>query len=161
VAKIIILLSLLTGCGTASGWIWPTTPLARGDFDPLLQPYIQEFIDKCGKTYGADISALSTLESAKFVKEIKGFPDYTIGVCRWRGMLTYIEVADSYMHDPRLRELVFHELGHCILDLGHTPNIEGGIMTPNMRHQAFSPVQWETEVHKFCTLRPEDTSYDY
>ena len=105
--------------------------------DDELKPYYEQFVNDAGIRR----TKLNTgLETVKVVNEIES-PDKdkgtrVIGVCIWHyydnGVaVRNIEIVKSLLSDPiQLRLVVYHELGHCLLNLDHTPNNSKQIMDP-------------------------------
>ena len=99
-------------------------------------PYIKKFETEWGKSVG-DIPI--------------GFKDIndgdTIGICwTWQGENTYhqIEIDEKWWKDPNTNEnnkinLIFHELGHCALNLDHNDNVHslGGLPLAPMVPDSF------------------------
>ena len=107
----------------------PHTPVARKGINPELRSYVNEFIDNAKifrpdfkfPNINIDIQDLSIIDPF-------GDPHYKIaGVCN---MVTGNLMIDSYMishlsHDE-IEQIVWHELGHCVLHRGHEERIYKG-----------------------------------
>lgn len=98
---LIIIVTSLTNCGKFK---------AKGIIDPEFRPYVELFAE----TYGVYINV------DMYFDELEGT---IIGRCWKKGEARDIEIDVSWWSnntDPYDRELlVFHELGHCVLDQGH------------------------------------------
>ena len=114
----------------------PILPITT-EVDAQLRPYYDQFINDASIRR----TRLNTgLETVKLVSEIAS-PDKDkdtriIGVCIWHyyenGVaLRNVEIVKSLLSDPiQLKLVVYHELGHCLLNLDHTPNNSQQIMDP-------------------------------
>jgi hypothetical protein len=108
--------------------------------DPRIQVYFTRFESKTGVgTYGIT-AGFTTLNGLA-------------GECVQNGMQREVRIDSSYWtqinyDDSQMEQLIFHELGHCALGLGHIPTyvislrfnsyIQGSIMNP----YAFGPTTW-------------------
>jgi len=87
--------------------------------DPEFKPYVQEFIYASrGKVSEKDIEGITI-----------GFRDYkdgssTVGTCHLLVKNTEIDISRKWWNDNQStlerQELMFHELGHCVLKRSHT-----------------------------------------
>ena len=103
---------------------------AHKGIDPEFKPYIEEFIYiSKGKVKKEDFKNLTI-----------GFHNYkpndsTAGTCWEYGILTEIDISEKWWKEnPSIfqrQELVFHELGHCILHRAHTspPEYSSGFVS--------------------------------
>lgn len=135
-------LLLLAVCSCAP----PAPPMLH----PELVGYIDEFIDDC-HAYGADVSDLRLLRYVGYNTSIAGNPDM-VGVC-WTmsvpgvRIATAIEVKDLG-DDVLQKALMYHELGHCILNLNHRP---GTLMAEEMLPKYIYEASWDRLVEDLCT----------
>jgi hypothetical protein len=115
-----------TGCGTA-----PTTPRPT---DPQFRPYLDRFI-KLASAYGYgtvswDRIPITLNSSANDVNAdaIATCYDFTGLAPEARGDYNYVYFLPSWWNNAGAedRELVvFHELGHCLLDRRHDDSVKG------------------------------------
>ena len=60
-----------------------------------------------------------------------------------------VACAESVFKNPKqLRMLMYHELGHCMLDRPHTSKKIGQIMSPSVA-SAYTEAQWEKLIYSF------------
>jgi len=101
---------ILCGCGEFRSY-----RIERGYVDPRLEPYVQLF----EKLYGV----VATMPVV-----IADLDTYTAGLC-WTGRPHRVEISRSlfeyYEHSfpEAIEEVVYHELGHCVLGLDHDDTI--------------------------------------
>ncbi len=107
--------------------------------------------------------ALTTdTKDVQMVDSIQGAGADVIGVC-----VTYtannvevyreIELLDSFWSTASLQSkhtLLFHELGHCALDLQHVPEGYGAIMEPIILNDDFAQSNWPTLVNNEFKASP-------
>lgn len=140
--KYIFLILSLMGCGrveTVDRFMGPTDeekvykPIPDIDNDDDLKTVVTEFYDHA-RLLGRPIE--HTVKSVRIVDEV--FGEGMVGYCQQ--YKKYIEVIsgevklkrefwDRSSYEQR-RLLVYHELGHCALDLEHTPPDSDTIMQP-------------------------------
>lgn len=116
-------LLLLTACGAQ---LQSTQdPRAFSSTDPTFQPYINKYITYKGSALSYDIPIQFT-----------DLPRYTVGLCtRWSNGYRQIQIDTGYwdqLDEGARQEVITHELGHCDLNLNHTPseNPQTHIMDP-------------------------------
>ncbi len=107
--KYLIILVLLSGCGSAPGQI-----------DPVFQPYVDNFVEEgmVHERYNLDSSSLSVQfgdHNYMASQFIVGFCDYgqnsvQIDPVVWANWANYL---------PSREQLIYHELGHCLLHRQH------------------------------------------
>lgn len=135
------LLLLLAVCGCA--------PAVVPAIHPDLVKYIDSFVDDCSR-YGANLTDLRYLQYVNYGNNIAGKPEM-VGVC-WSLFVpgvkfaTAIEVQD--MNDDLLQKaLMYHELGHCVLNLPHKPDT---IMAESMLFRKEYEDNWDKLVEGLC-----------
>lgn len=107
--------------------------------DPELQPYVDSFLSEASKR-GIDIDLQEDGLDIFFEEDIST-ADYA-GICRYRLGANEIgidrEVWDRSSED-RKQWLVFHELGHCVLDRSHrNDKFDNGMWKSLMRGDPLS-----------------------
>lgn len=123
--KYLIILLLFISCGNNKRF--------NAKNDVFFDSYKQEFIDYMYKYSNVftNIDELRVLNMPiAFVKDIN-----KAGICYSSGR---IEINPNLQINlPNLRKVVFHELGHCVLNLGHS-NDFNDLMYPKLFHPNFN-----------------------
>lgn len=142
--RYILLIILLSGCGKG---LAPTVQEKAPEFVPYAEAFIQEGLER-----GKDVRAL--VDGVRMLfgnpEEYGSSPEY-IGVCFFHSLFTvrtiYIRQSDwEHYTDERFRKIIiFHELGHCALNLEHENNTES-LMFPNLIFDKFLRTDWDTLV---------------
>lgn len=95
--------------------------------DPVLQPYLTSFSSDIGvSTDGISVGFSDTENNPNPLGE-------TVGECTlYSNGAKVIQIDSGYWvsaSQEQRKQLVYHELGHCAMGLGHTPGyISGGVM---------------------------------
>ena len=120
----ICLLILFVGCGKRGIDIRTSDslPVERNIIDNRLLEFVEGFEHTFKKTVWMDVIITEELEDYA-----KGglLEDNVVGVC-WKsvsGETRRIEIKQSSFDDMSYKakeQLIFHELGHCVLDKGHS-----------------------------------------
>lgn len=120
---LVILLLIPTSCGT--------DPYHKHklSFETLELEHYTKLFERDYKEYtGRDIRVTDLIIRFKSINEREG-SIITIGKCHTKFNTTPIIVIDAkyweYTNHLNKKRLMYHELGHCILDYGH---LSGGIM---------------------------------
>jgi hypothetical protein len=104
-----------------------------GEIDPEIKPYIQMFENEYGKSLGRlTVQFAPTLDNAS-------------GMClqHWRSVVIKKEHWDKYNGLQR-EQLIFHELGHCVLGIrGHNNNMTDYCPDSIMHENIFN--EWQSE----------------
>ena len=103
--RLTILAILLSGCGQA--------PI--GVVDPLMAPYFARF----SQAIGVDVSEIS----GRFAN----LSGATVGLCTVSGQGKLIQIDPTNWDkagDDEREEILFHELGHCSMNLVHIPELQ-------------------------------------
>lgn len=131
--KLLLLLLLSTSCGAAMS----VTPS-----DPRLIPYYEMFkADAIRFNVPLPKKAPLMVVVEKFTK-----PNI-IGLCNHTSYTVSIR-EDVFKNPKQLRMLMYHELGHCMLDRPHTSKKIGQIMSPSVA-SAYTEAQWEKLIYRF------------
>ena len=131
--KLLILLLLSTSCGAAMS----VTPS-----DSRLIPYYQMF--------KADAVRFNVPlpEKAPLMVVVEKFnKPNLIGLCNHTSYVVSIR-EDILKNLKQLRMLMYHELGHCMLQRKHTSKKIGQIMSPSVA-SAYTEAQWEKLIYNF------------
>ena len=120
-ASLLLSLMLLSSCGNPFSLIKDlrkhTDPRPTLTTNPMFIKYINEFEAEYGRTIGdipINFAFISKPQTAAWCNE-------------WDYGEKNIEVSESHwnnMSEKRRQELIFHELGHCELNLDHNENYE-------------------------------------
>ena len=116
--RLLIVMTMLVGCGTA--------PV----IDERLEAYYDEFMQDADRL-NIDMSKFKTIDSMSIVEDFEDDPEVSeeaIGICILTPASRTIEIKASTMDDDILKAIVYHELGHCVLNLGHHDGDELNIM---------------------------------
>jgi hypothetical protein len=116
-ALLLLLARIVVACGDAS----------PGHIDPELQPYVETFIAE-GNARGLSLTSYGL--TAVFVEELPGRTEARCFIAEKR-----IEVERKLFDKliPSSKEkLMYHELGHCLLQLGHSDDPDN-LMFSNAR----------------------------
>ena len=122
--KIIFILILLVGCGRQGLDIRDaeTLPRVENRVDAHLLSFVKDFEDEFNKTVWMDVRLKTELKDYS-----KGgtLEENVIGVC-WKsldGMQKLVEIKKEAFYKMTYyakQQLLFHELGHCVLNKNHT-----------------------------------------
>jgi hypothetical protein len=105
------------------------TPRHKGtNVDESLYKIYLEFIDDCER-HGIDLKDYPTLNNLKQ----KSLSEETVGICitdefllmKYRNIFISDRVEDEFL----LKFIVYHEMGHCVFNLGHDESEDIRIMT--------------------------------
>lgn len=105
------------------------TPRHKGtNVDTVLYDIYLEFIEDCER-HGIDITEYPTLSNLKQ----KTISEEIVGICvtdeflfmKYRNIFISNKVTDKFL----LKFIVYHEMGHCVFNLGHDKGEEITIMT--------------------------------
>lgn len=147
-----------------------TTPMEWAVIDPELEPYLQEFVTEAARRgIEVDTTAIGVLAYSDIDEDWAGVcyqtsPFWQFLTPRGESLRIYIN-AEYRLHAPgdmMIKNLLFHELGHCLLGKGHDPygsyTIMGqdGIGQPyGVGFRVFQFLYWDRLVDDLF-LRPED-----
>ena len=154
--------TLLIGCGApADDWIIspiyfdPTKPPPVRREQPVssIQRVVDEFESDCG-SYGADLSNLERIEYIRYGNPATKNNPNRVGVCnswRYAGSFYKGNIIIKRLDNEIIRKaLLYHELGHCVLELGHTPQEELGMMAPIIHSPEHYKENWDELVKDLC-----------
>lgn len=117
--------------------------------DPYLQQYMNHFYGICITTTAANRCKenLKKFTSIRFVDSFdkKADPDGTVaGICWWSRFQRRVEIKRNAVQAGSMRErgLIFHELGHCLLDLGHSNPETKMMMNPILLDEKTYTSNW-------------------
>lgn len=122
--KIVAITLLLTACGPE----FRRQPSGHSGVDAELQPLLDEWVAKMHDAQ-VDISRLSVTHKIEYVDSVAGefnIENVRIGLCvqDWEHWHVYIKKTKQ---DNVRRAVLWHELGHCVLDMDHA-ELPGEIM---------------------------------
>jgi len=160
----ILILVFLVGCGyyekpddkdPLTNTAFPN-PRIKHEIDEGLRNYFDAFM-KDADLYGVNTDLVSKLRYMKFGETEAARNDRSVGICSSYGdeedlMYTTILISDSLKTSPiQLRAVVYHELGHCVLRMEHSPQSPPTIMSPMMSSEIFYKRNWDRLVRNLFT----------
>lgn len=114
----------------------------------------EEFRDlTLAKIQAIGVCATFTEERGARVSHAEDYPTLESGLERWSEV--WILDRQEGWHPNDLRTLMYHELGHCLLDLEHT---KGTIMDPYPLSvpRPWESISWETRVEQLFRMAREN-----
>lgn len=139
--RLILSAIVLSGCGAPSKYIHKEYELLQ--YEKLFDSYVE----KSGKgSNGLDVSL--------YLGDTK--VDKRIGVCYKRGNDRSIVISREYWvfaSEMAKAALMFHELAHCKLDLGHTEPGSNSLMEPRMLPERKLRSSWDYLLDKLFKER--------
>jgi hypothetical protein len=151
---ILLALGLLTSCGTQeSDWTdlpLPPNPIPAKNIDPIVQEVIDAFVLDAEK-YEVSIPLFRRLRIAVFDDKRFVGREKTIAECtRFLNSAKNTIVYSEIRIDPKkvrvgtcsFKEAVYHELGHCVLNLDHS-NLNNEIMSPTILEEWVCKQDWD------------------
>jgi len=157
---------LLTACGGEEG-----LHISRGprdiSFDHYLtsavdgpiRPHFVEFVEFCKLSSQSDSdTCLANLGKLKSVRLKSGVLDQenptVIGLCEISIDRAVTIRSDFFNHKSiAFKALVWHELGHCLLDLDHVNGTNNHIMNANLPSSKILQSSWSVLVKEFFELK--------
>ena len=124
--------------------------------NPVFKPALKYFFAEAKKRK-IDISKFAKIDSIKYglYPEAK---DTIVGICQKKLLGKRIIGIKPGIRDPKkIRIILFHELGHCIFDLGHVPSKTLSIMNPKLKldHIEIYDWFWPELINQYFTLSQE------
>lgn len=128
------------------------------DADEDLRPYLFEVLTRCEalqeQKKSACFKGVKKLTLIKFVddmSEVTQIED-AVGLCKKSASnaMIYIKANSAYRESLRLRNIMWHELGHCVLSYGH---VEGRphLMGPSVLQERYLGENWGDLANHFFT----------
>lgn len=159
--KLILLTTILVSCGPSNSVDWPETPLDKEPpyverEEPIeeLNLIVNSFLNDCEAKYGADTSLISKLEFVRYGDPSTDENRNIVGVCNIytvNGKIVRTNIIMQDMGDHLLNKaLLYHELGHCVLNLDHTEQDPQTIMSPYISNSKFYKSNWDELVENMC-----------
>lgn len=115
--------------------------------DPELQPYVDKFLAEAaqrGQTIDLSLAGLTMA----FEEDIST-ADYS-GICRYRIGSNEIGIDKEVwgrLEEPSRDRLIYHELGHCVLDRGHrNDKFDNGMWKSLMRGDPLEGIEWRLPI---------------
>lgn len=111
---------------------YTTSALGATQVDDVLRPYVDQFMRDCAAR------RTDCEEQLRWVKEIKAVDmrkmqapsgNMVIGLCYINPIYHRVHINKKILHygSSYIRAVVYHELGHCLYNLDHSPN-QGDLM---------------------------------
>lgn len=141
--KLALAAILLSGCGCGPK-----------EYDHKLFPYVHEFLQDCRGRLATKPGRIKTLHVIKYQNTATDEePDKVAECLIWKSLGTVwrTEVRISRGTEMRERSLVYHELGHCLLD---EPHNEDGvkIMNAYVTSDQYLKEHWDDMVDDLCHI---------
>jgi hypothetical protein len=126
----LLLLVLITGCGID---LDPRHFFENTEIDAALRPYVEDFMEQCVARKGATFCK-NRMAIVKYVKATSDYRDLIgFGDCRTDNLNYYWKkvkyrqrirvLTHNFWGEPhapnQIRQVVFHEFGHCFFGLEH------------------------------------------
>lgn len=157
------------GCGTYENNV-PIQAAETEASDDYLAGYVSEFYDIC-QQFSASNRCRENKQKLKYIKFVDSFdssvdPSGSVaGVCWWKKNTRRIEIKKDAVPTGSWQErgLVFHELGHCLLDLGHSNPENKMIMNPYVLSERTYGLNWErmeSELFQFVLSFVDTQEFD-
>lgn len=142
----------LIGCGQdTSTTELPTTEKKGGaTSDSYLTEYMKHFYGLCLHTTAAN-RCKENLRKITSINFVDNFDEETdpnnsvAGVCWWSRNTRKVEIKRNIVKAGSMQErgLIFHELGHCLLDLGHSDPQSKMMMNPYLFDEKTYTTDWD------------------
>jgi hypothetical protein len=128
---------VLAGCGLP-----PIDEEPPGNVPGIFKAYVAIFVQEAA-TRGQPV------DPTYLTVEFATLTNRTVGICHSRpsAKTTLIRIdlkAWSEFNDAARELLMFHELGHCLLDLDHTTGRPQSVMAPTLMDPA---IYWSNRTH--------------
>jgi len=142
---------VLIGCGVEqqSDPVTVTTKQKEAS-DQYLSEYMKHFYGICLQTTAANRCGenLKKISSINFVDKFDEETDpngMVAGICWWTRNTRRVEIKRNITKVGSLQErgLIFHELGHCLLDLGHASPESKMMMSPYLFDEKTYVTNWD------------------
>ena len=97
----------------------------NGYVEEEARPNFMEFVELCMQSARADVcrSNLKKLQSITLEDKLLEVDDNVIGFCQiYQTGVRFVQLRNNFAskHSLQFKALVWHELGHCLMDLDHT-----------------------------------------
>lgn len=159
--RILLSTLFLSACGSYDLGDWQRVP--KQDDMPInieepvesIRKIRDEFLNDCETKYGADTSNAGKIEFIRYgIAASKESPDI-IGFCmQWFFDSGELEKAHIIVEKQssliKMKAVLYHELGHCVLGLNHTEQEPKTIMSPQMHHELYYQENWDQLVKDMC-----------
>ena len=161
--KRFLFIALLIGCGeTINDWedkLYPEYEpyvIEREEPVPSIAAIVDDFLYDCGELHGADVSKISKLKYIRYGDPTTEAKPFRIGVCysnrNKNGSIVKSRiVVEKLKSKIRLKALIYHELGHCVMGFPHAPQEPYSIMSPAIKSKdSYYEEHWDDLVEQFC-----------
>ena len=116
---------------------------------PYLNQYMDHFYGLCLHTTAAN-KCKENIQKVRSINFVDSFDEKTdphksvAGVCWWSKLSRKIEIKRNIAEPGSTKEkaLIFHELGHCLLDLGHSDPNTKMLMNPYLFDEKTYASNW-------------------
>lgn len=158
-----VFMTVLTGCGAdAVDWIRekisPGHDIPSHYIDPAFEEAIESFREDAA-IWGADVSGFDYLLRVEFGDPQGDKNPIAAGLCQthYRGneisytVITIHEAFRDRTDTLSFKALMYHELGHCVLQKEHASMDPHVIMSPQLASEAYFFLNWDPLVKYFFT----------
>lgn len=149
-----LLATFLVACGTQEAELpvieKEENPKSNNS-DPYLSQYLEHFYGICLQTSAANrckenykkLISINFVDS--FGEEIEKDNVLVAGVCWWSKNTRRVQLKRGLTESGSMKErgLIFHELGHCLLDLGHANASTKMMMNPYLFDEKTYADNWD------------------
>lgn len=135
--------ALLLACVSSCGRAGDAPPPVKRTYDALIQPAVDSFVVDFPARYSPYYPPIVW----------KDLPGLNAGFCYNAAMPeAYIELDIWYKDKSEtLKWIIYHELAHCVLGLGHDTEYPGSLMSPYITyHEGYD---WEDQISHAKTLK--------
>lgn len=166
--RALILATIITACGTDEQESVEYRPqyndtstfnlLEKVKVDRQLRQHVYDFVFTCDQqelTAARCHRNLARLDSVILVESIS-YSDQAVGVCTTIAngfRFIQIEIGSADINSLAMKSLIFHELGHCLLDLEHN-NVIADIMYPMLVDPEKLPDKWHDIIDRLFKQEP-------
>jgi hypothetical protein len=149
ITKLIVISAITVSCGA------PTViPPRQQDMvvDAELRGYVSEFITEMNKRNRKPRGYVKTITLESNVTALQA-SDEAIGVCM---PFQWIRILKREVEDIKNKAVMFHEMGHCFLGLGHNEDTsKHHIMAPSEMYSVlFLENNWDSLVNDMFSQQP-------
>lgn len=160
-------LFLLPACGTDQGFyirketrVIPFDEYLLSNVDEPIRPHFAEFMEYCKLSSKEDEATctanINVLKSVRLKRgAIDGSDPHIIGICEISSSERNVTLRSDYFDYKSIgfKALVWHELGHCLLNLDHINGNNSHIMNPSLPLQAILQSNWVFFMKTFYSIR--------
>jgi len=118
-----------------------------------LRKILMNFLDDCGVKHKANVFEVNKIEYIRYGDVATEEMPTRVGICvtyTYESVLFKSNITVKKMNtEVSMKALLYHELGHCILGLGHTKEFDT-MMSPFMLDDEYYKANWNKLVKDMC-----------